>query len=303
MKPSQLPLPLVGTSLAAFYRVTLNPRTPVAAQRKMLEAGAKALPLPSGCVVRTVDLGGRPAERTTVGATNRPRALLYLHGGGYVVGSPATHRSLVAYLARDSGAVAFSLDYRLAPEHRYPAAVDDAVAAFVALSAKGFDPSRIAIGGDSAGGGLAVAAARRLIDEHGMRPGALALLSPWTQPVDDDAAVKRDLVVDGRWGRRCAALYLGDGNPRDPGFAPMFANLAGLPPTLVHVAADESLHDQVLRFVARLREAGVAVELTELPRLWHSGHTQASLLREAADAVHDVGTFLRQRWDHCTISG
>ena len=296
MKPRQLPRGLVAANLAAFYRVTFDRRVPLPAQRRMLEGAARSQPLPSGTVCRQAILAGRPAERITVGATERPRAVLYLHGGGYTVCSPATHRSLTAFLARSSGAVVYSLDYRLAPEHRYPAALDDAVAAFQAL-ALDRPASRIAIAGDSAGGGLALATACRLIGAHGVTPGALALLSPWTDPTDESAPRKRDLVVNLELGRANAAAYRGDADPRDPGFAPMYADHAGLPPTVVHVSAREMLYEQVQRLVVRLRAAGVDVTVDELPTLWHSGHAQAGLLREAADAVHDIGTFLRARLD------
>jgi acetyl esterase/lipase len=220
--------------------------------------------------------------------------VLYLHGGGYTAGSPITHRSLAAFLAREVGAAVYVPDYRLAPEHPYPAALDDAVAAYLELDGP------IAIAGDSAGGGLAVAAALRLAAQ-GVHPAALALISPWTDPTDDDVSRSRDLVVNVAQGRRAAAAYgAGLADPHDPGFAPMYADpadLAGLPPTLVHVASTELLHDQVLRFVARLQAAGADVTLRELPGLWHSAHAQAGLLRQARDAVADVGGFLRNHLD------
>src|SRR5439155_13304557 len=144
-----------------------------------------------------------------------------LHGGGYTVGSPRLYRALAAYLSRSSGAVVYSLDYRLAPEHPYPAALDDAVAAFRALvSEHGFAPARIAIVGDSAGGGLAVAAARVLTDS-GLRPAALGLLSPWTDPADEAFTVRRDRVTNARWGKQSATAYRGSAGPTDPAFAPM----------------------------------------------------------------------------------
>ena len=290
MRPRYLPHRLVRANAAAFYRVAFDARLPFATQRRLLETAARSQPLPAGTVVRRVTLGGRPTERITVGATVRTRTVLYLHGGGYTVGSPATHRSLAAFLGREVGAAVYVPAYRLAPEHPYPAALDDAVAAYLELDGPA------AIAGDSAGGGLAVAAARRLIDQ-GVRPAALALLSPWTDPADDAMTRPRDLVVNVAQGRRSAAAYGGDVDPLDPGFAPMHADLTGLPPTLVHVATGELLDDQIHRFVARLRAADVDVTLRELPRLWHSGHAQAGVLREARAAVQDVGAFLNARLD------
>ncbi|HZZ97772.1 MAG TPA: alpha/beta hydrolase fold domain-containing protein [Jatrophihabitantaceae bacterium] len=274
------------------YRLSLHHRLSVRMQRWLSEVGAGLLRPPRGTQVEHIELGGRSAERVTVGASHRPRAVLYLHGGGYVVGSARMYRALAGYLARVSGAVVFTLDYRLAPEHVYPAALDDAVAAFRTLVAEhGFDAARIAVAGDSAGGGLAVAAARRLTDD-GLRPGALALLSPWTDPSDHDMPL-RDFVVNQAWGTSCAELYRGSADPLDPGYAPMHANLRGLPPMAIHTAKAEMLNAQVKRFAARAEAAGGDVALIELPTLWHSGHVLAGLLRESTQAVHDVGTYLR----------
>ncbi|HEY3630862.1 MAG TPA: alpha/beta hydrolase fold domain-containing protein [Jatrophihabitantaceae bacterium] len=290
MKPRYLPRRLVRANAAAFYRVAFNPRVPIPVQRRLLETAARSQPLPHGTVVRRVMLGGRPADRITVGATVRRRTVLYLHGGGYTSGSPATHRSLAAFLAREAGAVVYTLAYRLAPEHAYPAALDDAVAAYLALDG----PAVIA--GDSAGGGLAAATAVRL-RYQGVTPPGLVLLSPWTDPADDTMTRPRDMVVNVAQGRLSAAAYGGGVDPHDPGFAPMHADLAGLPPTLVHVAPGELLYEQVLRFVDRLRAAGVDVTLRELPELWHSGHAQAGILREARAAVAEVGAFVRSTLD------
>jgi epsilon-lactone hydrolase len=292
-----LPRPLVVAIAAPMYRLTLNPRTPLRLRRSILERYSRMSVVPRGTRVETIELGSRPCERVTVGATERPRAVLYLHGGGYTVGSPRTHRALAAFLARDTAAVVFSLHYRLAPEDPYPAALDDAVAGFRALVEEhGFAPSRIAIAGDSAGGGLAVAAARRLIDD-GLSPAALGLLSPWTDPSDDTLTRRRDFVINSAWGRQNAIDYRGDADPRDLGYAPMHGRLGGLPPMLIHCAETEVLQPQILTFARRATDAGVDVQLVEHPRLWHSGHALAGTLREATDAVHDVGVFLRAHLD------
>jgi acetyl esterase/lipase len=292
-----LPRRLAMAEVAAFYRVAFDAHLPFTLQRRLLEAGARLQPVPRGTVIRQVTLGGRPAERITVGATIRRRTVLYLHGGGYTTCSPFTHRSLAAFLAKSADAAVYTPAYRLAPEHPYPVALDDAVAAYLDL-----DGGQAAIAGDSAGGGLAVATARRLLD-RGVHVPALALLSPWTDPGDHSARRSRDLVVNLSQSRICAAAYGAGVDRRDPGFAPMHADLTGLPPTLVHVMPDELLYDQVLRFVARLRAAGVDVTLRELPGLWHCAHAQAGLVREARDAVADVGRFLGAALDAATSYG
>lgn len=291
-----LPRRVVVALTGPAYRLSLHPRLSYRVQRRLSEASVRLLPLPQIGSVEHVTLAGRPCERTTVGASERPRAILYLHGGGYVIGSPRMYRPMAAHLARAAGAVVFNLGYRLAPEHPFPAALDDAVAAFSELvDVHGFDPARIAIAGDSAGGGLAVAAARRLVDA-GRRPGALCLLSPWTEPSDTDLPV-RDFVVTSAWGRASAALYLGDASAEDPGYAPMLGSLRDLPPMLIHTGRLEMMNRQITRFAARAEAAGVEVTLVEHPALWHSGHLLAGMLREATDAVSDAGGYLRTRLD------
>lgn len=278
-----------------LYRLGLNHRMPARIGRRLLDSSVVIMRPPRGTVVRHITLGGRPAERTTVGATERTRAVLYLHGGGYSVGSPRLYRACAAHLARSSGAVVHNLDYRLAPEHRYPAALDDAVAAFEELVTEhGYAPDHIAIAGDSAGGGLAVATARRLVD-RGLRPGALALLSPWTDPSDEEFERSRDFVTNKRWGRASAAMYRGDADPRDPGYAPIHGRLDDLPPMLVHCSTVEMLHPQIIRFADAAKDAGGEVHLVARDDWWHSIHVLAGTLSEATEAVEDAGAFIRAR--------
>jgi len=300
----QLPLRLVRTTLRPLYRLTLNARLPYSVQRRLLEAAAPIQPLPEGTVVRKVTLGGRPAERVTVGATERPTAVLYLHGGAYTCASPATHRSLVAHLAAATGSVVYALDYRLAPEHPYPAALDDAVAAYIDLITEhGADAATTPLAGDSAGGGLSVATARRLIDRHGVTPAALGLLSPWVDPGSRTVPFDRDVVVNTAWAFSSAEAYLGTGDPADPGYAPLHGDLTGLPPTLIQVGVREVLYPQISEFAEKLRAAGVDLEYTEQPELWHVAHLQAGLVREAAEAVDDAGTFLRRHMSGAAPAG
>jgi acetyl esterase/lipase len=289
-----LPRRLVAASLGPFYRVALHAGMPVPVARALLDVASTAQRLPADTVARQLALAGRPAEKVTVGATERPTAVLYLHGGGYTLGSLTTHRALTAYLARETGAAVYALDYRLAPEHPFPAGLDDAVAAYLELVTEhGLTPDRLAVAGDSAGGGLAVAAARRLIDRHGVRPAALGLIAPWVDPGDRNAPFARDLVVSAAWGESSSAAYLDGGDPTDPGFAPLRGELAGLPPTMVQVGTTEVLYPQAVSLVEKLRAAGVPVEFTEYPDLWHVAHLQAPLVREAEEAVRELGAFLR----------
>lgn len=290
------PRPLVRSVARVNYRLGLNARWPVTVQRRIIGAGAWTMRPPIGAFIEHVTVAGRPAERVTVGASERPRAVLYLHGGAFVLGSARLYRGTAGYLARSAGAVVYNLDYRLAPEHVYPAALDDAVAAVRELvEVHGYDPARIAIAGDSAGGGLAVAAARRLADD-GIELGALALFSPSVDPSDEDHP-PRDFVINSAWGHAGSLAYLGTADPHDPGYAPMHGKLSGLPPILIHYTPSELLAGQIERFTARARDDGADVTVVEQPRLWHSAHVLAGVLKDATAAVHDAGVWLRTRLD------
>jgi acetyl esterase/lipase len=292
VKDRSLPFWLVAAGTVIGQRPGLGGPLPLRWQRRWLDTVAGLLPLPAGTVTRKVSLGGRPALRVSVGATDRPRAVLHLHGGAYTVGSPRSHRGLAALLAAASESVVYLPDYRLAPEYPYPAALQDAVLAVEDLAGQ---YERFAISGDSAGGGLAVATARRLADAGRFSPAALALISPWVDPGTPAPGRRRDLVVREKWGRACATHYLAGGELTDAGFAPGRGRLDGLPPTIVQIGSKEVLYQQVTEFAANLRAAGVPVQLTELARLWHVGHVAAGVLVESREAVAELGTFLYQR--------
>lgn len=293
MRDINLPLPVARAVLRPIFRATLNQRAPWRMQRLLLEVGSAAQLVPAGTTIDRIRLGGRPAEQIT--ATKTPSgAVLYLHGGGYAVGSPATHRSLAARLAHQTGSTVYVIDYRLAPEHPFPAALDDAEAAFLELvESSGYLPGQIALSGDSAGGGLSLATAQRLIARHGHTPAALGLIAPWTDPnqIPERAG---DLVINRRWSRACAAAYLGDGDSSDPGYAPLTGELVGLPPTYVQVDVGELLHGQCGDLVDALRNAGVPVQFTETEGLWHVAQLQAALVAPAAAALSELAAFLRE---------
>ncbi|WP_018180594.1 alpha/beta hydrolase [Jongsikchunia kroppenstedtii] len=294
-----VPLPVAKAILRPTFGYILNPRRSPRQQRQLLDSLSRTQLLPKGTTHQAITLGGRPTELVQVRGTgsmktDRGTAILYLHGGGYVNGSPLTHRTLAASLAAESGAALYVLDYRLAPEHPCPAAVDDAVAAYLELVEKhGLRPESIAIAGDSAGGGLSVAAARRLIDKHGIRPAALGLIAPWVDPADTSGNPQADdIVVSLDWGHQCAEFYRGNLSATDPEYAPMHADLTGLPPTVIHVGVQEELYPQVSRFASKLRAADVETEVVTLPRLWHVAHAQATMVAEAADATRRLAQSL-----------
>ncbi|QDQ97250.1 alpha/beta hydrolase [Tomitella fengzijianii] len=303
-----LPPRLVESALRPVYRTILNDRMPVAGQRRLLDFASVVQPVVRGVRRDSVVLGGRPAERfvavppaaarATAGrsaAARPPRTVLYLHGGGFVTGSPRTHRPLTARLARDTGAEVYSLDYRLAPENPYPAAVDDAEAAFTDLARRhGDHAASIAVAGDSAGGGIAAALTRRLLD-HGHRPAALVLIAPAVDPGADAGTMTEDAVLRRGWIRFACAAYRGATPADDPGFAPLHADTRGFPPTYVQVGSREMLHEHAARYVRLLRDDGVDVTFDVSPTLWHVAQLQSGLVREAAESVDAIAAFLRER--------
>lgn len=297
MPSFHLPTGVAAALLRPYFWLTFNVHLPVPVQRKLLDLAAPLQTMPPGSVVRKTTLAGRPAERVTVGATERRTAVLYLHGGAYTVGSLASHRSLAAHLARESGSVVYLLDYRLAPENPFPAGLEDAVAAYLELVTEhGYTADSVAIGGDSAGGGLSLATTGRLVHRHGVTPSALALIAPWSDPTDRTSLLSRDVVINTAWAYDAADKYLGSGDPSTPGYAPFHDDLTGFPPTIIHVGRDEILYPQAIALRDKLDLSGVHVHLTEFARLWHVAHAQASLVREAADAVADLGEFLSARF-------
>lgn len=294
MTPPQLPVPVARTMVRLALRPALGPTVKVTRQRRLLELVAKVIPTPSPVRVEASTLGGRPADVVSGPVSDPDRAILYLHGGGYTLGSPRTHRALAAHLAATAGAAVHVLDYRMAPEDPYPAALDDAVAAFAALVARGL---RVAVAGDSAGGGLALALAARLRDAGGPVPTALALVSPWAdltlEGVGEDP---RDPLLTRAWLLACASRYAGpDGpSPEDPGLSPLHGDLGGLPPTIVHGAEQEILLADVERLARALERAGTPVTYRRLDGVWHVVHLQAGSLAPATEAVADLGRFLRR---------
>jgi monoterpene epsilon-lactone hydrolase len=254
---------------------------------------------PPGTTVEPVDAGGVGAEWVVAAGADSDRVLLYLHGGAYQIGSPATHRSMVARLSGAAGARVLSIDYRLAPEHPFPAAVDDAVAAYRWLLAEGTDPAVIAIGGDSAGGGLALATLVALRNAGEPMPAAAVVLSPWTDLALTGASMQTraavDVLIKPAGMAETAEAYLAGQDPRHPYASPLYADLHGLPPVLVHVGDAEVILDDSTRFAARARDHRVDVTLEvwdEMPHVWHAF---AGLLPEADQAIERIGSWLTER--------
>jgi len=243
-------------------------------------------------------LGGVPCVWHTPRGRPRERTIVYFHGGGFVIGSVAGHRDLLARLALGADARVLGVGYRLAPEHPFPAAQADCLAATRAVLATGVDPRRVAVAGDSAGGALVVSTLCALRDAGGPRVAAAALICPWTEPFASGGSMEAHAAFD--FGDRellagWAEATLGPGAANDPRFTVANADLAGLPPLLVQVGSVELLYDQVLRFAERARKTGVDVSLEVLPEAFHDVHLQAALLPEGAAAIQAVADYLRSR--------
>lgn len=271
----------------------------VAALRQGMEAMTAASPLPQGIRCEGVDAGGVPAEWIHADGADADRALLYLHGGGYVIGSIATHRSLVGQIARDAGVRGLAIDYRLAPEHPFPAAVDDATAAYRWLLAQGIAPERIAIGGDSAGGGLTFATLLALRDAGTPLPACAFALSPWVDLEGSGESMTTKAAVDPMVQRegllQMAALYLDGADAKTPLASPLHAELSGLPPMLVQVGTAETLLDDATRIVERARAAGVTIELEAFEDLVHVFQAFAPVVPESVEAVRKIAAFVKRQ--------
>ena len=273
--------------------VRLNMGRPRGARRLMARATGAQLRMlaPEGLWP-----GGEQLTSPTVSPSSP--VLLYLHGGGFIACSPETHRPLVCSLARRLNATAFVPAYRLAPEHRYPAALDDALRAYrYLLESRGVSPSQLVVIGDSAGGGLALSLLLAVREQHLPMPAALVTFSPWADLSASGASLDENTdscaMFAGDTIRRAAEFYLGDHDPFDPLLSPVYADLHDFPPMLVHASCDEVLRDDAVRVVERARDAGVPVTF----RLWrhvpHVWQVFAAVLPEAKESLADVVTFVR----------
>lgn len=293
-----VPLPVLRFLTRRVVRPVLSPRLQPPAQRRIVDALARPGVLPKGTGVEASALGGVPSDRIVTPASDPHRALLWFHGGGYTVGSPVSHRAAVAHLAHHARAVGHLVDYRLAPENPHPAALEDAMTTYRALLATGTTPSRIVVGGDSAGGGLALALAMRARAEGLPLPAALALVSPWVDLTLEglDESVD-DPMLTRAWLERNARDYAGSTDRTDPALSPLGADLAGLPPLLVHGASDEVFIADIERLVTKAERAGVPVAFQRLEGHWHVTHLFAGLAREASEAVAQLGGWMRAALD------
>lgn len=248
---------------------------------------------------RSVRLGRLCGEWLLPRGATPNAAVLYLHGGGYCMGSPATHRGMTACIARQTGIRTFALDYRLAPEHPFPAALEDVLDAIAELRRLAGPGLVLALAGDSAGGGLALAATAVLRDRGAPLPAAVVALSPWTDLTCSGESFmtrrSRDLLLLPAYVRSVANMYLLKHRPDSPLASPLFASLEGFPPLLLQVGEDEILLDDSVRFAQRALAANVATSLEIWQGMWHVWQIVGPFLPEAMRALGRVNAFLRYR--------
>jgi monoterpene epsilon-lactone hydrolase len=273
----------------------------VAKERAAMEAFAGTLPLLERTEVEPISFGGVKGERVTAPGVRSGRALLYLHGGGYVIGSPRTHRPLVAQLSQAAAATVYAMDYGLAPERPFPAGLEDAVTAYHALTDMGVPHSRIVIAGDSAGGGLTLATALKLRDAGAPVPAGLFCISPWADLTHageshracaaKDPMVRRELLTE------MSRLYLGKTPASHPLASPAHADFKGLPSILIHVGSEEVLLSDSLAVAHKAGLAGVDCTLHIAPEMIHVYHAFFPMLSAARTAIADAGRWMQARFD------
>ena len=278
--------------------IASRPRpTDTAERRAGMDTNAKTFPLDPSIAVEAVAANGVKAEWTTAPGADAKRVVLYLHGGGYVFGSILSHRHLVASIGREARCRTLALDYRLAPEHPFPAPVEDTVAAYRFLLESGIESRHITLAGDSAGGGLVVAAMVAIRDAGLNQPACGWATSPWvdmealgetfTTRAHTDPTVSRDTIKD------IASTYLNGADPRSPLAAPIYADLHGIAPLLIHVGAAETLLDDALQLAGKAGAADVPVRLEIWPEMIHVWHVFHPMLAAGRRAVAEGATYIK----------
>ena len=292
-----MPSPELQALTQSMFAAREAPPRPLDEVRQGADGFSANFPPPDGIAVERSEVGGVPGEWVTPPNAG-DRTIVYLHGGGYVMGSAAGHRGAIARIAEASEARAFGVDYPLAPEHPYPAALDAVLAVWRALLESGVDPANAVFAGDSAGGGLAAAAAMRARDEGLSLPGALVLISPWVDLTCSGESfvtnAATDPMITPALRERCDQ-YAPGLDPTQPYLSPVFGDVAGLPPTLIQVAATECLLDDARRLAGLMREAGVDTTIEEWPDAIHAWHIFAPAIPEALSAIDAVGSFVRKK--------
>ena len=279
----------------------LNPNATLEEMRAGMEAGS--FPATEAATVTSVDANGVPGEWVTVPESDPNRRMLYVHGGGYVMGSPVTHRRLCEGIARAGGCAVLNLDYRMAPEHVFPAAVDDAMAGLQFMQENGPDgpgaADSVFVGGDSAGGGLMLATLLAARERGVAMPDGGVGISVWSDLAITGESIQTrsgvdPLITDDSMVTNMAAMYLGEADAKTPLASPLYADYAGLPPLILQVGDHEVLLSDTTRVAERARAAGVEVTEEVWDEMFHVWHAFAPMLPEGQQAIDRIGEFINQ---------
>jgi epsilon-lactone hydrolase len=293
---------MAGNEIDAIRALLSSKPRPVGwtQRRERLDEVGSVWPVAEDVNLDAVDFDGVSGEWSIAPGSDASRVLMFFHGGGYCSGSILSHRRMVTEAGRVAGTRTLAVGYRLAPEHPFPAALDDALTAWRFLRNEGVEAGRIAIGGDSAGGGLTVALINRLRDAGEELPGCAWLVSPWTDlTMSGETLATKDAVdpiIHKGYLDELADAYLPAGIDRtDPRVSPLYANLKGLPPTLIQVGSAETLLADATRFAAAAGAADVPVKLEIWPHMIHAWHLWNAHLEPGRRALAQVGAFIRER--------
>ncbi|MDE2419901.1 MAG: alpha/beta hydrolase [Gammaproteobacteria bacterium] len=292
----------IKAGLRGSFKAASGLPLPLTFLRNAMELSAGIFKVRSDVQVERLVLGGVNAEQLNLKSgfhqiAEQNYALLHFHGGVFVAGSAATHRALGGEIAARSGATVYMLDYRLAPQHRYPAALDDCLAAYQALLAKGYLPEHIILGGDSAGGALVLATLVALRELKVALPAAALLISPFVDmTLCADSFKKnalRDPMLTKEILKRGADAYRGDIQSADARVSPVFADLTGLPPMLIQVGTEEVLLDDALQLAKRAERSGIAVDCHVYDGMWHNFQMFNALLKTSDQALDEIAQFIK----------
>ena len=266
--------------------------------RKEHHNAAVSIPLPVNTKWKTVDANGVPAELISCGKTTSKGIFLFIHGGGYYRGSAEVSRATVARISAAAGIRCLSIDYRLAPEHPFPAAIDDTYTAYKWLLGQSSLSKKIIVGGASAGGGLTIALLLKLKEKKEPQPAGAVPISPWTDMTQSGKTMitnaQIDPIISKEYLDRMSKLYLAGASPKTELASPLFGNLKGLPPILIQVGSAETMLDDSRRFVEKAKIANVDVEYENWKDMFHGWHGSAHILEDAKSAIKSIGNFCKR---------